>query len=114
MRRVSRSNLIVKQAISSVVVVVVAGCASVGITVTMVNPLANLTEITYQLENTKARALFVFPMFAQNAYNAKKDVPRIRDIFLYGETTRKTHEHRAGAESDKFDLYVKFTGGGGG
>ena len=78
-----------------------------GITVTMVNPLANLTEITYQLENTKARALFVFPMFAQNAYNAKKDVPRIRDIFLYGETTRKTHEHRAGAELDKFDLYVK-------
>ena len=50
----------------------------------MVNPLANLAEITYQLENTKARALFVFPMFAQNAYNAKKDVPRIRDIFLYG------------------------------
>jgi len=62
----------------------ILGCASVGITVTMVNPLANLTEITYQLENTKARALFVFPMFAQNAYNAKKDVPRIRDIFLYG------------------------------
>jgi len=62
----------------------ILGCASVGITVTMVNPLANLAEITYQLENTKARALFVFPMFAQNAYNAKKDVPRIRDIFLYG------------------------------
>jgi len=62
----------------------ILGCASVGITVTMVNPLANLAEITYQLELTKARALFVFPMFAQNAYNAKKDVPRIRDIFLYG------------------------------
>ena len=62
------------------------GCASVGITVTMVNPLANLAEITYQLELTKARALFVFPMFAQNAYNAKKEVPRIRDIFLYGKS----------------------------
>lgn len=62
----------------------ILGCASVGITVTMLNPLANLSEIAFQLELTKARALFVFPTFAQNAYNAKKEVPRIRDIFLYG------------------------------
>lgn len=60
------------------------GCAKVGITCTLVNPLANPTEIQYQLEKTRARALFVFPLFAQQAFNAKSSVPRIRDIYLYG------------------------------
>jgi len=60
------------------------GCAYVGITVTLLNPLETPTVIRSQLFETNAKALFVFPMFAQNAVQITKNMPAIRDVFLYG------------------------------
>jgi len=60
------------------------GCAYVGLTLTLLNPLETPTVIRNQLFETNARGLFVFPLFAQTAVQITKSLPQIRDVFLYG------------------------------
>ena len=84
------------------------GCAYVGITLTLLNPLEPPTVHRSQLFETNAKALFVFPLFVQQALRITESLPQIRDVFLYGydrdggaerNTERQTDTESADARS---------------
>jgi len=81
--------------------VTVLGCAYAGLTVTVVNPLYQVSEVANQLRETNVVVFFAFASFAKSAVMAKDSVPRVREIFIYGLPLKFTKMNSV------IDKYVK-------
>jgi len=62
----------------------VFGCAYVGITVALLNPLESSSNILRQISATNAKALFVFPLFKDKVAEIMKESETVRDVFVFG------------------------------
>src|SRR5205814_7046388 len=59
--------------------------ASLGGTITTVNPLYTPRELAQQLNDSRASYVLTIPMFMDNVREAVQQVPTIREIFVLGE-----------------------------
>lgn len=63
------------------------GSAKLGVISTLVNPLYNVDELTFQLKDASARWILTTPMFLPNAVAAAERLGQgvIKEIFVFGE-----------------------------
>jgi acyl-CoA synthetase (AMP-forming)/AMP-acid ligase II len=66
------------------------GAASIGGTLTTVNPLYTPRELAQQLNDSKAAYLLTVPPFMENVREAARQVPSLREIFVLGEADGAT------------------------
>jgi acyl-CoA synthetase (AMP-forming)/AMP-acid ligase II len=71
-------------------VVAFHAAASLGGTVTTVNPLYTVGELAQQLTDSQAKYLLTVPPFMDNARAAAERVPSVREIFVFGEAPGAT------------------------
>jgi acyl-CoA synthetase (AMP-forming)/AMP-acid ligase II len=64
--------------------------ASLGGTITTVNPLYTVRELAQQLTDCQAKYLLTVPMFLENARNAAATVASVREIIVFGEAEGTT------------------------
>jgi acyl-CoA synthetase (AMP-forming)/AMP-acid ligase II len=64
--------------------------ASIGGTVTTINPLYTPRELIQQLNDSNASYLLTVPMFMESAREAARQVPSVREIFVLGEADGAT------------------------